>query len=264
MTDLYQIKAQMRKEHRILKTRKFFRNKSVVIGAAVLLIMLALAVLAPVISPYDPLEVNVVNRLKSPCKEFIFGTDTFGRDLLSRILYGTSISMKVGVLVSGFSFVIGLFLGLYSGYYPKFGAVVMRFCDAVKAIPSLMLAIALVGVMGAGEKNVILTLIIVSIPDITRVARSITLQVKEQTYIEALQVSFIFATAVISEASLSFLAVGIPMPEPSWGNIINEGKTVIFQSWWMIVCPGAFIAASVLGLNMLGEGLRDFLDPLTN
>ena len=92
----------MRKEHRILKTRKFFRNKSVVIGAAVLLIMLALAVLAPVISPYDPLEVNVVNRLKSPCKEFIFGTDTFGRDLLSRILYGTSISMKVGVLVSGF------------------------------------------------------------------------------------------------------------------------------------------------------------------
>lgn len=172
MTDLYQIKAQMRKEHRILKTRKFFRNKSVVIGAAVLLIMLALAVLAPVISPYDPLEVNVVNRLKSPCKEFLFGTDTFGRDLLSRILYGTSISMKVGVLVSGFSFVIGLFLGLYSGYYPKFGAVVMRFCDAVKAIPSLMLAIALVGVMGAGEKNVILTLIIVSIPDITRVARS--------------------------------------------------------------------------------------------
>ena len=138
MTDLYQIKAQMRKEHRILKTRKFFRNKSVVIGAAVLLIMLALAVLAPVISPYDPLEVNVVNRLKSPCKEFIFGTDTFGRDLLSRILYGTSISMKVGVLVSGFSFVIGLFLGLYSGYYPKFGAVVMRFCDAVKAIPSLI------------------------------------------------------------------------------------------------------------------------------
>lgn len=143
----------MRKEHRILKTRKFFRNKSVVIGAAVLLIMLALAVLAPVISPYDPLEVNVVNRLKSPCKEFLFGTDTFGRDLLSRILYGTSISMKVGVLVSGFSFVIGLFLGLYSGYYPKFGAVVRRFCDAVKAIPSLMLAIALVGVMGAGERT---------------------------------------------------------------------------------------------------------------
>ena len=261
MTDLYQIKAQMRKEHRILKTRKFFRNKSVVIGAAVLLIMLALAVLAPVISPYDPLEVNVVNRLKSPCKEFLFGTDTFGRDLLSRILYGTSISMKVGVLVSGFSFVIGLFLGLYSGYYPKFGAVVMRFCDAVKAIPSLMLAIALVGVMGAGEKNVILTLIIVSIPDITRVARSITLQVKEQTYIEALQASGASNLRIIW---LNIMPNVIPTPEPSWGNIINEGKTVIFQSWWMIVCPGAFIAASVLGLNMLGEGLRDFLDPLTN
>ena len=165
----------------------------------------------------------------------------------------------------------------------------MRLCDGLKAIPSLILAIALVGVMGAGMRNVILTLSIISIPDIARVARSLTLQVKEQTYIEALrasgagsmriiwlnimpnvistvlvQVSFIFATAVISEASLSFLGVGIPVPEPSWGNIINEGKTVIFQAWWMVVYPGIFIAASVLGLNLLGEGLRDFLDPLTN
>ncbi|MFR7744766.1 MAG: ABC transporter permease [Acutalibacteraceae bacterium] len=189
--------------------------------------------------------------------------------------------MKVGVLVSGFSFVIGLFLGLYSGYYPKFGAVVMRFCDAVKAIPSLMLAIALVGVMGAGEKNVILTLIIVSIPDITRVARSITLQVEQQTYIEALQASgasnlrhhlaqYRAGTSSCDGAGarISFISrdrrhlggvaellspVGIPMPEPSWGNVANAEKRSFFRSWWMIRLPGALPRPPVLGAEHAGR-----------
>lgn len=289
MMDLNNAKEQMRREQRRLKLRKFIKNRSVMIGAVVTIIMLFLAVFAEQISPYDPQEINMTNRFMKPCAEHIFGTDGFGRDVFSRIVYGTAISMKVGLSVSISAFVLGMFLGLYSGYYPKFSAVVMRVCDAFKAIPSLILAIALVGVMGAGMKNVIITLTVVSIPDIARTARSITLQVKEQTYIEALrasgaspmriiwknilpnvaptvlvQVSFIFATAVISEASLSFLGVGIPVPEPSWGNIINEGKLAIYQAWWMIVYPGIFIAASVLGLNMMGEGMRDVLDPLTN
>lgn len=289
MMDLNNAKEQMRREQRRLKFRKFVKNRSVMIGAVVTIIMLFLALFAEQISPYDPQEINMTNRFMKPCAEHIFGTDGFGRDVFSRIVYGTSISMKVGLSVSISAFVLGMFLGLYSGYYPKFSAVVMRVCDAFKAIPSLILAIALVGVMGAGMKNVIITLTVVSIPDIARTARSITLQVKEQTYIEALrasgagpmriiwknilpnvaptvlvQVSFIFATAVISEASLSFLGVGIPVPEPSWGNIINEGKLAIYQAWWMIVYPGIFIAASVLGLNMMGEGMRDVLDPLTN
>lgn len=287
--ELKTIKEQMRREHRQLKIRKFIRNRALMIGAVVTVLMILLAALSRGIAPYDPLEIDVTKRLMPPCGAYVFGTDTFGRDVLSRILYGTAISMKVGLVVSVISFIIGLVMGLYSGYYPRLGAVLMRLCDGLKAIPSLILAIALVGVMGAGMRNVILTLSIISIPDIARVARSLTLQVKEQTYIEALrasgagsmriiwlnimpnvistvlvQVSFIFATAVISEASLSFLGVGIPVPEPSWGNIINEGKTVIFQAWWMVVYPGIFIAASVLGLNLLGEGLRDFLDPLTN
>lgn len=289
MMDLNNVKEQMRKEQRRLKFRKFIRNRSVMIGAVVTIIMLFLALFAEQVSPYDPQEINMTNRFIKPCAEHIFGTDGFGRDVFSRIVHGTAISMKVGLSVSLSAFVLGMFLGLYSGYYPKFSAVVMRVCDAFKAIPSLILAIALVGVMGAGMKNVIITLTVVSIPDIARTARSITLQVKEQTYIEALrasgassmriiwrnilpnvaptvlvQVSFIFATAVISEASLSFLGVGIPVPEPSWGNIINEGKLAIYQAWWMIVYPGIFIAASVLGLNMMGEGMRDVLDPLTN
>lgn len=287
--NLQKAKEEMRREHRRLKIRKLMKNRAVMIGAVVSLIMIFLAIFCKLIAPYDPQAIDVTKRLTPPCAEYIFGTDTFGRDVLSRILYGTSISMQVGIIVSASAFVIGLLMGLYSGYYPRLGAVLMRICDGLKAIPSLILAIALVGVMGAGMRNVILTLSIISIPDIARVARSITLQVKEQTYIEALrasgagstriiwlnimpnvistvlvQVSFIFATAVISEASLSFLGVGIPVPEPSWGNIINEGKTVIFQAWWMIVYPGIFIAISVLGLNLLGEGLRDFFDPLTN
>jgi len=283
------VKEQMRKEHRQLKLRKFVRNRAVMAGSAATILMVILALFAEMLAPYDPQAIDVTKRLMPPCSEYLFGTDTFGRDVMSRIFYGASISMKVGMIVSAGSLVFGLVMGLYSGYYPKVGAVVMRICDGMKAIPSLIFAIALVGVMGAGMKNVIITLTIISIPDIARVARSITLQVKEQTYIEALratgaadsriiwlnimpnvistvlvQVSFIFATAVISEASLSFLGVGIPIPEPSWGNIINEGKQVIFQAWWMIVYPGIFIAASVLGLNLLGEGLRDFFDPLTN
>lgn len=289
MADLRQIKEQMRSEHRKLKIRKFMHNRAVLIGAVVTVCMIILALTANIISPYDPQAIDVTKRLTPPCREYILGTDTFGRDILSRILYGTSISMKVGISVSMVSLVVGLVMGLYSGYYPAVGAVLMRLCDGIKAIPSLIFAIALVGIMGAGMNNVILTLSVISIPDIARVARSITLQVKEQTYIEALrasgardartiwmnimpnvistvlvQVSFIFATAVISEASLSFLGVGIPVPEPSWGNIINEGKSVIFHAWWMIVYPGIFIAVSVFGLNLLGEGLRDFFDPLTN
>lgn len=289
MMDLSNVKKQMRKEHRLLKFRKFVKNRSVMIGTFVTILMLLMAIFAQQIAPYDPLEINIKDRYLKPCAEHIFGTDNFGRDVFSRIVYGASISMEVGILVSLFAFVIGMFLGLYSGYYPKFSAVVMRVCDAFKAIPSLILAIALVGVMGAGMRNVIITLTVVSIPDIARTTRSITLQVREQTYIEALhasgasswriiwrnimpnvvptvlvQVSFIFATAVISEASLSFLGVGIPIPAPSWGNIINEGKVAIYQAWWMIVYPGIFIAISVLGLNMLGEGMRDVLDPLTN
>lgn len=289
MLELKMVKEQMRKEHRQLKVRKFVKNRAVMAGAVVTIIMVFLALFASYLAPYDPQKIDVTKRLMPPCREYLFGTDTFGRDVFSRLLYGTSISMQVGIVVSGSSLIIGLILGLYSGYYKGLGAVIMRICDGMKAIPSLILAIALVGVMGAGMKNVIITLSIISIPEIARVARSITLQVKEQTYIEALrsigakdsriiwfnimpnvistvlvQVSFIFATAVISEASLSFLGVGIPIPEPSWGNIINEGKQVIFHAWWMIVYPGMFIAISVLGLNLLGEGLRDFFDPLTN
>lgn len=259
------------------------------IGLAITLFMTIVAVLAPVIATADPLEIDVINKVKGPDGEHIMGTDSFGRDLFSRIVYGTRISMQVGASVAALTFVFGIILGLYAGYYKKADAVIMRICDGLKAIPSILLALSLVAVMGTGMKNIILSLTIVYIPDIARVARSVTMQVRQQTYIEALrasgaknsriiwgnifpnvispvlvQVSFIFATSIITEASLSFLGVGIPVPEPSWGNIINEGKLLIYNAWWMVVYPGIFIALSVLGLNLLGDGLRDFFDPLSN
>ena len=283
------IKKEMVHEQRVLKVKKFFRNRSMVIGALVMILLVLTAVFAERIAPCDPYELDILNKNKAPGVGHIFGTDTFGRDLFSRIIYGTRISVIVGASVAGLTLVLGLILGLYAGYYRKVDTVVMRICDGLKAIPSMLLAIALVAVMGAGIKNIILSLTVVYIPDIARVARAVTLQVKQQTYVEALtapgatktriiwknilpnvissvlvQVSFIFATAVITEASLSFLGVGIPVPEPSWGNIISEGKTAIYKDWWMIVFPGLFTAVSVLGLNLFGDGLRDFLDPLTN
>lgn len=287
--DLETIKNQMIREQRDIRMKQFFGNPSIVIGAAAALFMIFIAVFAVQLAPYDPYTLDIANKLKAPSSAHWFGTDNFGRDLLSRIIYGARISMIVGGSVAFFTMIFGLVIGMYAGFYPTFDKVIMRICDGMKAIPSMMLAIALVAVMGSGLRNIVLSLTVVYIPDIARVARTITLQIRKLTYIEALKasgattnriiwwnvlpnvissvfvnVSYIFATAVITEASLSFLGVGVPVPEPSWGNIINEGKVVIHQAWWMIVFPGIFTACSVLGLNLLGDGLRDFLDPLTN
>lgn len=283
------LEKQMRKEQRQTNIRRLIHNRFVVIGTILVLGMILVSIFAPVLAPYDPYELDVTMRIKPPTSEHLFGTDTFGRDLLSRIIYGARISTVVGVAVAGLTLIIGVVVGLYSGFYPKIDRVSMRICDGLKSIPSILLAIALVAMLGAGLSNIIISLTIVYFPDIARITRSVTLKIKEQTYIEALkaagatdtriiwsnilpnvispvlvQVSFVFANAVITEASLSFLGVGIPVPEPSWGNIINEGKTVIYTSWWMIVFPAIATALSVLGLNLLGDGLRDFLDPLTN
>lgn len=286
---LEEIQKELRREQRKTNIHRLLQNRFIVIGALIVAILFFTAVFAPVISPCDPYELDVTQRLKGPSAQHLLGTDTFGRDLLGRIIYGARISTYVGGVVAIATLVIGLVIGLYAGYYPKVDKISMRICDGLKAIPSILLAIALVAVLGAGTTNIIISLTIVYFPDIARITRSVAMKVREQTYVEALrasgasdtriiwgnilpnvispvlvQVSFIFANAVITEASLSFLGVGIPVPEPSWGNIINEGKTVIYQAWWMIVFPAIATALSVLGLNLLGDGLRDYLDPLTN
>lgn len=283
------IKKQLMKEHRQLRIRKFCKNRMAVIGMIITLFMTVLALFAPLIATHDPLEMVVIERLKAPSAQHLFGTDTFGRDLFSRVAYGARLSMGVGLSVGVLTMVAGMIIGLYACYYKALDNILMRICDGLKAIPSILLAITMMAVIGPSTKNVIISLTLVSIPGMARIARSNALSIKQQTYIEAMralgakptriiwghiapnvlspvivQASYVFATAIITEAALSFLGAGVPAPAPSWGNILYEGKTVIYNSWWMVTFPGVFTALSVLGLNLLGDGLRDFLDPLTS
>lgn len=283
------LKKQLAKEQRQIQIRKFAGNRASVFGLAVVVLILVLAVFAPLISPYDPLTLDVANRLKECSSEHWFGTDTMGRDVFARVLYGARISLIVGFTVGITSGLLGLMIGLYASTNKVLDNILMRICDGLKAIPSTLLAITLMAVLGADVKNVIISLIVVNVPNMARLARSQAMVVREQTYVEAMyclgakkarilwkhiapnilsplivQVTFVFASAIITEAALSFLGAGVPAPAPSWGNILNEGKGVIYNAWWMVVFPGVFTALTVLGLNLLGDGVRDFLDPRSN
>ncbi len=288
--DLTRIRRELKADQRRLDARRFFRNRQAVVGAVIVLVMLLTALLAPVIAPADPLAQTVPNRFARPgTAGYLLGADKLGRDLLSRIIYGARVSMFVGVSVGASSMLLGMIVGLYACYYKKLGAVLMRICDGLSAIPSTLLAIALMAVLGQSVFNVILALSIVYIPRMARVSRSAALVVMEQTYIEALrsqgassfriiwrhvaphilspvvvQASYNFANSIITEAALSFLGVGVPAPQPSWGNILSEGREVITKAWWMIVYPGIATALAVMGTNIFGDGLRDILDPHSN
>ena len=277
-------------EQRRLNVRRFFRNGHAVVGALIVIIMVLLAVFAPLLAPADPLAQTVSNRFARPgTAGYLLGADKLGRDLLSRVIYGARVSMIVGVSSSLCSMLFGMIIGLYACYYRPIDNILMRICDGLSAIPSILLAIALMAVLGQSLFNVILALSIVYIPRMARISRSAALVVKEQTYIEALrsqgasatriiwrhiapnilsavvvQASYNFADAIITEASLSFLGVGVPAPQPSWGNILAEGREVITKAWWMVVYPGLATAAAVMGTNIFGDGLRDILDPHSN
>ena len=288
-TELESLKRSLQREQRRLNTRRFFQTRQAVIGAAIVILMALVAILAPVIAPADPLEQTVRARLTAPCAQYLMGTDKVGRDILSRIVYGARVSMVVGVSVGLSSMLFGMIIGLYACYYKGLDNVLMRICDGLSAIPSTLLAIALMAVLGQSTFNVILALSIVYIPRMARIARSAALVVKEQTYIEALrsqgassfriiwrhiapnilspvvvQAAYNCAQSLSTEAALSFLGVGVPAPNPSWGNILSEGREVINKAWWMVVYPGLATALAVMGTNIFGDGLRDILDPHTN
>ena len=285
-----EIRRRLQKEQRALMWRKFLTNKLAMGGALITLTVIVLALLAPVICPEGPLAMSVFDRLTPPSPDgYLFGADNLGRSVLARVLYGARVSLAIGASVGLLSMIFGMILGLYASYYPALDNVIMRICDGLSAIPSTLLAIALMAMLERNIGNLILSLTIVSTPRVARVARSSAVVVREQTYIEAMralgtsstriiwghispnilsgvvvQSSYIFANAIITEAALSFLGVGVPAPDPSWGNILYDGKAVIHKAWWMIVYPGIFTAATVLGLNIFGDGLRDVLDPHTN
>jgi peptide/nickel transport system permease protein len=262
------------------------RHPTMLLGLGLLIVMVLVAAGAPYWGTIDPLELNPIERLRAPSIEHWFGTDMLGRDLYSRTVYGSRISLFVGLCVAAFSMTIGLLIGLLSGYHRHVDSVVMRIMDGMMAIPSILLAIALMALMSASVQNVILALTIPEIPRVVRVVRSVVLSLREQAYVEAslatgarlprillrhimpntvapliVQGTYICASAVIFEAYLSFLGAGTPPQFPSWGNIMAEGRTYVQLAFWIILFPGLCLALTVLAINLVGDGLRDTLDP---
>lgn len=287
--NFYEIKQVMRKEQSRLAFRRFFANRLAVTGGIILLFIVLFALLGPLLVKQGPLEMVPRDRLISPNSEHLFGTDNYGRDVLSRVAHGARVSLGVGLSVALITGIIGMIIGLLSAYFRFLDHILMRISDGLMAFPAILLAIAIMATMGPKSVNVIIALSIVFTPYVARVVRSAALVIREQTYIEALhsqgasawriialhiapntispliiQSTFIFADAIITEAALSFLGAGVPAPNPSWGNILFDGKLVIFKAWWMTVFPGIVIMLTVLGLNLFGDGLRDLLDPHTN
>lgn len=280
--------------------RRLLRNKSVTIGAALVLLMLAIALLAPLLGTVDPKAIDPTYRNKPPGTEhrvtlpgggtatqsFWMGTDSLGRDIYSRVIYGSRVSLVVGVSVAAIGGVIGLMIGLVAGYIRWVDLVVMRVMDGLMAIPGILLAIGLVAVWGASLFTVILAIVVPDIPRVVRLVRSIVLSIREEPYVEAaisvgtpvrlilirhvmpntlapmiVQSTFGCASAILIEAILSFLGIGIPTDIPSWGNIMAEGRQLFRVYPHTIFFPGVFLAVTVLAVNMLGDGLRDTLDP---
>lgn len=266
--------------------RRILRNRSIMMGLTIITLVILVAVSAPLLTTRDPLDIDPVNRLTPPGRTHLFGTDSFGYDLYTRTIYGARISLLTGFLVAILCGSMGIILGLTCGYIPRLDAVIMRILDGLMAFPTTLLAIALMAVLGARLSNVIIALSIVYTPSVTRVVRSVVLTVKETEYIEAaralgastmrtifkhilpnclapiiVQSSFIFAQSILAEAALSFLGVGVPPWVPTWGSIMTDGRIYIRVAPWIIFFPGLAVLISVLGLNLLGDGLRDVLDP---
>jgi peptide/nickel transport system permease protein len=274
----------LRPERRWLKSLK--SNKFALAAGIIVLILVIMAVLAPWIVPKDPKFIDPSVRLLSPGPGHRFGTDEFGRDVLSRVIYGARVSLLIGAGVTIFSGVIGSVLGLLSGYYPRFDTPIMRIMDGMMAFPSILLAIAIMASLGPSTRNVFIALTVVYVPTIARLVRGSTLVLKQQPFVESarsigmrdhsilakyvfpnalspliVQCTFVLAFAIISEASLSFLGAGVPPDEPSWGNMLRDGQKLIQRAWWMAIFPGIFLVITVLAFNILGDGLRDALDP---
>ena len=275
-------------------------NPNVIVGGAILLVMLVIAILAPFLGTVDPTRIDPASRNKKPGTEItvrlddgstvkrvaIMGTDSLGRDVYSRVIYGTRVSLAIGVCVALVGIAIGVVIGLISGYVRWADGIIMRIMDGLMAIPGILLAIALVSIWRAGLITVIFAIVVPDVPRVVRLVRSIVLTVREEPYVEGaisvgtptrvlmfrhilpntvapliVQGTFLAASAILVEAALSFLGIGIPPEIPSWGNIMAEGRTLFRVFPHNILYPGIFLAITVLAINIVGDGLRDTLDP---
>lgn len=278
--------AQPARNPTILFIRRLLKRRTVAAGLIVLLVFVLLAVFAPMIAPYSPSKLSIVNRLKPPSELYWFGTDEFGRDVFSRTIFAGRLSLLVGAAVVALSALIGITLGLLAGFFPKLDTPIARLIDAMMAFPDILLAIALVAALGPSLTTVIIALAVVYSPRLARIVRASTLVIRELPYVEAakalgistfhimtrhvlrnlispilVQCTFLFASAMLAEAGLSFLGLGVSPEIPTWGTMISAGRQYIGQADWMTYFPGFAIILSVLSLQMVGDGLRDMLDP---
>ena len=262
------------------------RHPAVATGGAVLTLLVAAAVLAPWLGTVDPQAISPLARLKPPSSTAWFGSDMVGRDLYSRTLYGARLSLVVGLSVALLATLIGLAIGVLAGFIRGFDAVAMRVMDGMMAIPSILLAVAMIALTGASLQNVIIAITVSEVPRVARLVRGVVLQLKASPFVEAalvvgtrfpallwrhilpnaaapllVQASYMFASAILVEAALSFIGAGSPPSLPSWGNLIAEGRTVFQIAPHIVFFPGLALAVTVLAVNLLGDGLRDVLDP---
>jgi peptide/nickel transport system permease protein len=266
--------------------RRLFRHRSFVIGFAIVFLLTLAAVLAPVLSSLDPSAMHVRVRFRAPSSSYYFGTDMFGRDIFTRVLYGARVSLFVGFAVSVISGLCGAVIGVAAAQFRRLDAPIMRLMDALMSFPAILLALGIAAALGPRVSSVIAALTVAYIPAGVRLVRAAALVVREMDFVQAAQVSgaswlriivrhilpncfspllvhltFIFAYAMLAEAALSFLGVGVQPPIASWGNIIAEGRDYATEAWWVMLFPGIAISLAALGLNLLGDALRDMLDP---
>ena len=266
---------------------RFSRNQLAVAGCAIVVLLFVVSLLAPWIAPFDPTEIDLKNILQAPSSQHWFGTDQLGRDVMSRMIWGAQISLKVGFVSTGIAILIGTILGSVAGYYGRWvDALIMRFVDIMLCFPTFFLILAVIAFLEPSIWNIMIIIGATGWMGITRLVRADFISLKERDFVQAARVigasdaRIIFihvlpncmasvlvaatlgvAGAILTESALSFLGIGVQPPTPSWGNILTAGKDNIDIAWWLSLYPGLAILITVLGYNMLGEGIRDSLDP---
>lgn len=266
--------------------KRLLAHRMAMVGAAITLTLTAMSIVGPLFAQKDPLTFDLIRILSPPSLESPFGTDEFGRDVFSRVMHGSRLSLTVGAFVLLTTSILGTVVGLVSGYFRRLDGIIMRAIDALMAFPSILLALVIATVLGPRTINVVIALTLVYFPRVARLIRGTVLAVRDQDFVTGgvavgasdwrlilryilpsavapliVQATFIYAYAVLGEASLSFLGVGTPPPTPSLGNIINDARPMLREAPWMALFPGVAIALTVFGFNLLGDGLRDVFDP---
>lgn len=262
------------------------RNRLLILGLVVLIPIVLMALCAPLLATHDPLKSDAARRFAPPSAANIFGTDDFGRDVYSRVIFGARISLRVGLLTALAASLAGVVVGALAGYYALADTILMRTMEGLMAFPGVLLAIVVMAALGPAESNVVIAMSLVYTPRIARLVRAVVLEIKVMEYVEAakalgvrdlrilvrhilpnnlsplmVQITFCFAWAVLVEAGLSFVGLGTPPPAPSWGTSLADGRTYVRTAPWLLFFPGMMISLTVLSFNLLGDGLRDLLDP---